>query len=134
MENIRIKAQITNLDKPTRNGRLYTKEALEGAFDNPAFLELNNHRAVPIVDSAGDIVGVAQCKLDYPTINIEGVVTRDLYDYLTETSLTHSGVGHIEYDAEHDVQIVKDYKLCELLLSSRPACVSCLMEVVEEDS
>lgn len=131
MNNVKVTAKIHNLDKPTRNGRLYTKEALEQAFNNNIFIEHNEHNAIPIMTEEGDIVGTAHCSLDYPTINIEGVINSRFKDVLKDAALTHSGCGHLEYDAENNRQIVTEYKLCELLLSSA-AYVDCSMEVVKE--
>ena len=131
MHNIKVTAKIYNLDKPTRNGRLYTKDALEQAFNNNIFIEHNKHNAIPIMTEDGDIVGTAHCSLDYPTINIEGVINSCFKDVLKDAALTHSGCGHLEYDAENDRQIVTEYKLCELLLSTA-AYVDCSMEVVKE--
>lgn len=131
MNNVKVTAKIYNLDKPTRNGRLYTKEALNRAFNNESFVDMNEHNAIPIMTEDGDIVGTAHCSLDYPTINIEGVINSSFEDVLKDSALTHSGCGYVEYDAENDRQIVTDYKLCELLLSSA-AYVDCSMEVIKE--
>lgn len=131
MNNIKVTAKIYNLDKPTRTGRLYTENALIEAFKNEAFVDNNKHNAIPIMTEDGDIVGTAHCSLDYPTINIEGVINSSFKDVLKGAALTHSGCGYVEYDAENDRQIVTEYKLCELLLSSA-AYVDCSMEVVKE--
>lgn len=131
MNNVKVTAKIYNLDKLTRNGRLYTEEALKGAFNNEAFVDMNEHNAIPIMTEDGDIVGTAHCSLEYPTINIEGVINDRFADVLDGACLTHSGCGHLEYDADKGMQIVTDYKLCELLLSSH-AYVDCSMEVVKE--
>ena len=131
MNNVKVAAKIYNLDEPTRNGRLYTEKALREAFNNKAFIDMNEHNAIPIMTEDGDIVGTAHCSLDYPTINIEGVINNCFEDVLKDAALTHSGCGYVEYDAENDRQIVTDYKLCELLLSSA-AYVDCSMEVVKE--
>ena len=131
MNNVKVTAKIYNLDKPTRNSRLYTKESLEGAFNDKVFLEHNSHNAVPIMTEWGDIVGTAHCSLDYPTINIEGVIDDRFANVLNDACLTHSGCGYVEYDADKDMQIITEYKLCELLLSTA-AYVDCSMEVVKE--
>lgn len=131
MNNVKVTAKIYNLDKPTRTGRLYTKESLESAFNDKVFLEHNSNNSIPIMTTEGDIVGTAHCSLDYPTISIEGVINSRFKDVLKDAALTHSGCGHLEYDAENDRQIVTEYKLCELLLSSA-AYVDCSMEVVKE--
>lgn len=131
MNNVKVTAKIYNLDKPTRNGRLYTEKALREAFNNKAFVDMNEHNSIPIMTEDGDIVGTAHCSLDYPTINIDGVINSSFKDVLKDAALTHSGCGHLEYDAENDRQIVTEYKLCELLLSSA-AYVDCSMEVVKE--
>lgn len=130
MNNVKVTAKIYNLDKPTREGRLYTESALREAFNNKAFVDMNEHNSIPIITEDGDIVGTAHCSLDYPTINIEGSIG-GFKDVLKAAVLTHSGCGHVEYDAENDRQIVTEYKLCELLLSSA-AYVDCSMEVVTE--
>ena len=131
MNNIKVTAKIYNLDKPTRTGRLYTEKALREAFNNKAFVDKNEHNAIPIMTEEGNIVGTAHCSLDYPTINIEGVINSSFVDVLQDAALTHSGCGHLEYDAENDRQIGTEYKLCELLLSTA-AYVDCSMEVVKE--
>lgn len=131
MNNVKVTAKIYNLDKPTRNGHLYTEEALKGAFNNRIFMEHNENNSIPIFTEDGDIVGTAHCSLDYPTINIEGVINSSFKDVLKDAVLTPSGCGYVEYDAENDRQIVTEYKLCELLLSTA-AYVDCSMEVVKE--
>ena len=131
MNNVKVTAKIYNLDHPTSNGRLYTEEALRGAFNNKIFMEQNENNAVPIMTEEGDIIGTAHCSLDYPTINIEGVISSRFKDVLKDAALTHSGCGHLEYDAKNDRQIVTEYKLCELLLSTA-AYVDCSMEVIKE--
>ena len=131
MSNIKVTAKIHNLDQPTRNGRLYTEEALNRAFNNEAFVNQNKHNAIPIMTEDGDIVGTAHCSLDYPTINIDGVITDKFANVLNGACLTHSGCGYVKYDADKNMQIVTEYKLCELLLSSA-AYVDCSMEVVKE--
>lgn len=131
MNNVKVNAIIYNLDKLTRNGRLYTEEALRGAFSNRKFMEQNENNAVPIMTEDGELIGRAHCSLDYPTINIEGVIDDRFANVLNEACLTHSGCGHLEYDADKGMQIVTDYKLCELLLSTA-AYVDCSMEVVKE--
>ena len=131
MNDIRVTAKIYNLDSPSRTGRLYTEEALNGAFNNRIFMERNEHNSIPIFTEDGELIGTAHCSLDYPTINIEGVINSRFKDVLKDAALTHSGCGHLEYDAENDRKIVTDYKLYELLLSSA-AYVDCSMEVVKE--
>ena len=131
MNNIKVTAKIHNLDSPSRTGRLYTEEALKSAFNNRIFMEQNENNAVPIMTEDGDLIGRAHCSLDYPTINIEGVIDDRFADILDGACLTHSGCGYLEYDGDKGMQIVTDYKLCELLLSSA-AYVDCSMEVVKE--
>lgn len=131
MNNVKVTAKIQNLDSPSRTGRLYTEEALRGAFNNRKFMEQNENNGIPIFTENGELIGRAHCSLDYPTINIEGVINSSFKDVLKDAALTHSGCGHLEYDAENDRQIVTEYKLCELLLSSA-AYVDCSVEVVKE--
>ena len=131
MNNVKVTAKIYNLDSPTLHGRLYTEEALKGAFNNKIFMEQNENNAVPIMTEDGELIGRAHCSLEYPTINIEGVIDDRFSDVLDSACLTHSGCGHLENDADQRMQIVTDYKLCELLLSSA-AYVDCSMEVVKE--
>lgn len=132
MNDKKIIAKIYNLDKPTRSGRIYTKEALTKAFEEPVFIAMNNHDGVPIMTTDGDIIGTAHCSLDYPTIDVNGVINDRFVDILDNATLTHSGCGHVEYDRENDKQIVTEYKLRELLLASH-AYVDCSMEVVIND-
>ena len=131
MNNVKVTAKIYNVDKLTRNGRLYTEEALKGAFSNRIFMEQNENNNIPIFTEDGELIGRAHCSLEYPTINIEGVINDQFAHLLDDACLTHSGCGHLEYDADKGMQIVTDYKLCELLLSSA-AYVDCSMEVVKE--
>lgn len=132
MNDVKVTAKIYNLDKPTHySRRLYTKEALEKAFNNDTFIEQNEKRAIPIMTEEGDIVGTAHCSLNYPTIDIEGVINERLESILNDTVLTPAGCGHLEYDKTIDMHIVKDYKLCELVLSNA-AYFDCSMEVVKE--
>ena len=131
MNNVKVTAKIYNLDKPTRTGQLYTEEALRGALNNRKFMEQNENNGIPILTEDGELIGTAHCSLDYPTINIEGVINDRFAHLLNDACLTHFGCRHLEYDADKGMQIVTDYKLCELLLSSA-AYVDCSMEVVKE--
>lgn len=131
MNNVKVTAIIYNLDKPTRNGRLYAEEALRGAFSSRKFIELNENHAVPIMTEDEELIGRAHCSLDYPIINIEGVIDNRFANVLDIACLTHSGCGHLEYDVNKGIQIVTDYKLCELLLSTA-AYVDCSIGVVKE--
>ena len=131
MNNVKVTAKIQNLDKLTRNGRLYTEEALKGAFNNRIFMEQNENNSIPIFTEDGELIGRAHCSLEYPTINIDGVINDRFAYVLDGACLTHSGCGHLEYDADKGMQIVTDYKLRELLLSSH-AYVDCSMEVVKK--
>ena len=131
MNNVKVTAKIQNLDSPSRTGRLYTEEALKGAFNNRKFIEQNENNAVPIMTEDGELIGRAHCSLDYPTINIQGVIDDRFANVLDGACLTHSGCGHLEFDADKGMPIVSDYKLCELLLSTA-AYVDCSMEVVKE--
>lgn len=100
MNNVKVTAKIYNLDKPTRNGRLYTKDALNRAFNNEAFVDMNEHNAIPIMTEEGHIVGAAHCSLDYPTIDIEGVINSNFKDVLKDAVLTHSGCGYVDCSME----------------------------------
>ena len=131
VNSINITAKIYNLDKPTRNGRLYTEKALREAFNNEAFVDKNEHNAIPIMTEDGELIGSAHCSLEYPTISIEGFINDRFAHLLNDACLTHSGCGYVEYDSGKDVQIVTDYKLCELLLSTA-AYVDCSVEVIKE--
>ena len=132
MSDIKINAKIYNLDKPTRSGRIYTKEALTKAFEEPVFVAMNNNHGIPIMTKEGDIIGTAHCSLNYPTIDVNGFINDRFVDILDNVTLTVSGCGYVEYDAETDKQIVIEYKLRELLLASH-AYVDCSMEVVTDD-
>ena len=128
MNNVKVIAKIDNLDKLTRNGRLYTEGALKSAFNNRIFMEQNENSGIPIMTEDGELIGRAHCSLEYPTINIEGVINDPFAAVLDDACLTH---GHLQYDADKGMQIVTDYKLCELLLSTT-VHVDYSMEVVKE--
>ena len=120
MNNVKVTAKIYNLDRPTRNGQLYTEEALRGAFNNRIFMEQNENNSIPIFTEDGELIGRAHCSLDYPTINIEGVINDRFANVLDDACLTHSGCGHLEYDADKVCRLSQTINFascyCRLLL------------------
>lgn len=133
---MRVTIQYAYPEKGTRNGRVYSPEVLEKAFNEPAFKERCIANAVPLKDKAGEIIGMGTAYL-----NDGRVVTIDAEVFSTphikalkaaerSFGFTLAGYGNTEY--EPGIEVVTDFTIDSVLLCVHPA-VDCFIELQLED-
>ena len=122
MKKYKITFNINELDKPNRNGRIYSKEVIEKAFNNPEFFNKNSIRMVPIKDgntcpldeSCQEIIGYCSIYNEYPIIKGE-VVIFDKYKVFMKTPAIQ-GVGYVDNEG-----LVSDYDFLSIGLYKHTA-------------
>ena len=90
-------------EKGTRNGRIYPPEVLEKAFNEPAFKELCDTKALPILSEDNKLIGMGTATLeDKRVVAIDGEVFDSTYikllkDFKDSVAFTLAGTGAVEY-------------------------------------
>ncbi len=133
---MRVAVKYAYPEKGTRNGRIYSPEVLEKAFNEPAFKERCLASAVPIKDEAGEFIGIGTASLEDgrvvtidaevfspPHINALKIADRNV-------GLTLAGYGNVVH--RNGVNIVTDFTIDSAMLCTHPA-VDCTMEIDQED-
>ena len=75
--NYKFHFTIIDLDKVNKNGRVYSKEAIESAFADPVFKAVNDDKMLPILyhdDVTDTVVGYCSLVNKYPDIEGEGLI------------------------------------------------------------
>ena len=133
---MRVTIKYAYPENGTRNGRIYSQEVLEKAFNEPAFKELCLAKALPIKDEADELIGTGTALLE------DGrVVTKDaeLFSPAHIKALkvaehnfgfTLAGYGNVVHN--NGVNIVTDFTIDSAILCAHPA-VDCSVEVQQED-
>ena len=114
---IPVKIKITyDYSKPTANGRIYSEKVLKEAFNSPAFKELCEHKAVPILDDRYNILGAAEFDLNKQEVTGYGVISNpSLIDAIRNNSekfaVTLAGYGNFTYNESSEFAIIDDFKI-----------------------
>lgn len=104
-----------NLDKPNRNGHLYTKECIDNAIieDREYPLYLENTYDMPTQIPIGKVT----IKNNYPeiegTVTLNGSYTPDFYNEY----VCSAGTCSCQLDFENDFETIKDFNLDHFFLS-----------------
>ena len=123
-------------EKGTRNGRIYSQEVLEKAFNEPAFKELCLAKALPIKDEADELIGVGTARLeDGGVVTIDAEVFSPAHITAIKVvernfGFTLAGYGNVVHN--NGVNIVTDFTIESALLCEHSA-VDCSMEILQED-
>lgn len=102
-------------EKGTRNGRIYPPEVLEKAFNEPAFKELCNTKALPILSEDNKFIGMGTAMLeDKRVVAIDGEVFDSTYikllkDFKDSVAFTLAGTGAVEYTDDKAVVTEVDF-------------------------
>ena len=102
-------------EKGTRNGRIYSPEVLEKAFNEPAFKELCSTKALPILSEDNKLIGMGTATLeDKRVVAIDGEVfdstyTKLLKDFKDSVAFTLVGTGSVEYTDDKAVVTEVDF-------------------------
>lgn len=127
---MKLTTKYTYPAEGTANKRVYTKEALRKAFDDPDFKERCESYSIPVLTEGARAVGWATANVDE---NFEVTVEAEIYDKMLADILTKvyettgcpaailGGRGEIEYDPDTDMNIVTKFIPENVLLCSRPA-------------
>jgi len=133
---MRVTMKYAYPEKGTRNGRIYSPEVIEKAFNEPAFKERCLANAVPIKDEAGEFIGMGTAHLeDGRVVTIDAEVFSPAHINALKIAdrtvgLTLVGYGNVIH--RNGVNIVTDFTSDSALLCEHPA-VDCSMEIQQED-
>ena len=126
--------------KPNRNNRIYSKQCMEDAFNEPGFKELREHNAVPIMSDNFNIVGVCKPELSDTEVYGEGVITNLTFaKYISENpdkfAITLAGTGNLSWNVSNDIAHVNNYRITNCQIMDRSNCsFDCnRLEVLDED-
>ena len=133
---MKITCKYTYPETGTRNGRVYSREVLEKAFNNPVFKESNENKAIP-VKFENDFIGLASAQLDGTTVTVDADVANTAYMEVLKTApesigFTLAGHGNMIYEDENGLNVITDFTIDSVLLSSR-AAVDCQTKIYMED-
>ena len=121
----------------TRNGRVYSREVLEKAFNDPMFKEYNESKAIPVKFEDDDFIGLASAQLDGTTVTVDAEIVNTTYMEVLKTApesigFTLAGHGNTICKEEDGLNVVTDFTIDSVLISSR-AAVDCQTEICMED-
>jgi hypothetical protein len=133
---MRVTVKYVYPEKGTRNGRVYSQEVLEKAFNEPAFKELCLAKALPIKDEADELIGMGTARLeDDRAVIIDAEVFSPAHINALKIAdhsmgFTLAGYGNVVQD--NGVNIVTDFTIDSAMLCEHTA-VDCSMEIQQED-
>ena len=129
MPILKVCTKYTYPESGTRNGRVYTQEVLEKAFNEYIFKEACDRRFISVRDETtgeSDFLGYATARLENDTtVIIEAEIDNSNYiEMLKELEdnsigLILAGVGHTEY--RDGKQLVTDVSFDRVELTRHPA-------------
>lgn len=100
---MRVTMKYAYPEKGTRNGRIYSQEVLEKAFNEPAFKELCSTKALLILSEDNKFIGMGTATLeDKRVVAIDGEIFDSTYikllkDFKDCAAFTLAGTGAVEY-------------------------------------
>lgn len=129
---MKLKASYTYPDGPTLNGNIYSEKVLAAAFEEPAFKEMNEAKAIPVLGTTqGPLIGFASATLDGKKVELDVNIHDKVYEKLIQDLYDTAGIslaGMCEKELSGTLTAIK-YR--EALLTSYSA-VRCSMEIVKE--
>lgn len=108
----------------TRNGRVYTREVLEKAFNDPVFKEYNESKAIPVRSEYDDFIGLASAQLEGNTVTVEADIINTVYTEafkVAPENINFTLAGHGNTVHKDNVAIVTDFTIDSVLVSSNAA-------------
>ena len=104
MPTLKIRTRYAYPEEGTRNGRIYSAEVLEKAFNERFFKECCDSSFIPVTDEAGDFLGYATARLENKnTVIVEAEIYYgpyfDILKELEDDSIGFilAGHGDVEY-------------------------------------
>lgn len=122
---MRVTMKYVYPEKGTRNGRIYSQEVLEKAFNEPAFKELCGTKALPILSEDNKFIGIGMATLeDERLVAIDGEIFDSTYikllkDFKDRAAFTLAGTGAVEYT--DDKAIVTEVAFTHAMFTPCPA-------------
>lgn len=134
---MKITCKYTYPETDTRNGRVYSREVLEKAFNDPVFKGYNESKAIPVKSEYDDFIGLASAQLEGDTVTVEADIINTTYTEAFKVapesiSFTLAGHGNTIYKDEDDVAIVTDFTIDSVLVSSN-AAVDCQTRICAKE-
>lgn len=133
---MRVTIKYAYPEKGTRNGRLYSPEVLEKAFNEPAFKECCVANTVPLKDEAGELIGMGTAYLeDGRVVTIDAEVFSPPHIKAIKAAersfgFTLAGYGNTVH--KNGMEVVTDFTIDSAMLCAHPA-VDCSIELQSED-
>lgn len=133
---MRVTIKYAYPEKGTLNGRIYSPEVIEKAFNESAFKECCLANAVPIKDETGELIGMGTARLeDERVVNIDAEVFSPAYIKAIKIAernlgITLAGYGNVVH--KNGVNIVTDFTIDSAMLCAQSA-VDCSMEIQPDD-
>jgi hypothetical protein len=112
---MRVTMKYAYPEKGTRNGRIYSQEVLEKAFNEPAFKELCGTKALPILSEDNKFIGTGTATLeDKRVVTIDGEIFDSTYikllkDFKDSVAFILAGTGAVEYTDDKAVVTEVDF-------------------------
>ena len=122
---MRVTMKYAYPEKGTRNGRIYSQEVLEKAFNEPAFKELCGTKALPILSEDNKFIGMGTATLeDKRVVAIDGEIFDSTYikllkDFKDSVAFTLAGTGAVEYT--DDKAVVTEVTFTHAMFTPCPA-------------
>lgn len=133
---MRVTIKYAYPEKGTRNGRIYSQEVLEKAFNEPAFKELCLVKALPIKDEAGELIGMGTAHLeDGRAVTIDAEIFSPSHIKAIKAAERNFGFTLAGYgNAVHNngVNTVTDFTIDSVMCCAHPA-VDCSVGIQQED-
>ena len=132
---MKITCKYTYPETGTRNGRVYSREVLEKAFNDPVFKEYNESKAIQVKSEYDDFIGLASAQLEGDTVTIEADIINTTYTEafkVAPENISFTLAGHGNTVHKDDVAIVTDFTINSVLVSSN-AAVDCQTKICVED-
>lgn len=129
---MKLKASYTYPDGPTLNGNIYSEEVLVAAFEEPAFKEMNEAKAIPVLGTTqGPLIGFASATLDGKKVELDVNIHDKVYEKLLQDLYDTAGISLAGMCEKEPSGTLTAIKYREALLTSYSA-VHCSMEIVKE--
>lgn len=133
---MRVTIKYAYPEKGTRNGRVYSPDVLEKAFNEAVFKERCAANTVPLTDEAGELIGMGTAYLeDGRVVTIDAEVFSQPHIKAIKAAersfgFTLAGYGNTVH--KNGMEVVTDFTIDSAMLCTHPA-VDCSIELQSED-
>ena len=128
---MKLKASCTYPDGPTLNGNIYSEEVLAAAFEERAFKEMNQAKAIPVLGTTqGPLIGFASATLDGKKVELDVNIHDEVYEKLLQDIYDTAGISLAGMCEKEPSGTLTAIKYREALLTSHSA-ITCSIEIIE---